>query len=166
MYSILHDIYPFNNNSFGLGAEAILQWKRQPSILDGDIIGLLAYDTPFYSVNHRFVTSQAVNHAETLNRHVSRFWTATSTAATSTGAATRSATSATRAAIEYPSTATNATKKSSSSSWGLLAGVVGVAAAGAAAYMAREKITESMTDAFAHLEFVSTLMDLNGCWER
>ncbi|KAG2224342.1 hypothetical protein INT45_006742 [Circinella minor] len=148
-----------------VSAEAILQWKRQPSVLDGDIIGLLAYDTPFYSVNHRFVTSQAVNHAETLNRHMSRIWTATSTATTSTAATSRSGTSVTRATIEYPSATTTATKKSSSS-WGLLAGVVGVAAAGAAAYMAREKITESMTDVFAHLEFVSTLMDLNGCWER
>ncbi|KAI9260698.1 hypothetical protein BDA99DRAFT_538291 [Phascolomyces articulosus] len=146
-----------------VAAEAILQWKQQPSILDGDIIGLLAYDTPFYSVNHRFVTSQALNHAGQINREVNRFWSATSSVTTAAAtAATRSTTGTRAAAIEYP----GAAKKTSSSKWGLLAGVVGVAAAGAAAYMAREKITASVTDAFDHLEFVSTLMDLNGCWER
>ncbi|KAI9493819.1 hypothetical protein BDB00DRAFT_821719 [Zychaea mexicana] len=149
-----------------VSAEAILHWKQNPEVLDADILGLIAYDTPFYSVNHRFVTTQALSHAEQVNRHVSRFWSATGAATTAATAASATTSRSTKAAaIEYPGTAATK-KKSSSSSWGLLAGVVGVAAAGAAAYMAREKITAGMTDVFDHLEFVSTLMDLNGCWER
>ncbi|KAI8149305.1 hypothetical protein BJV82DRAFT_587449 [Fennellomyces sp. T-0311] len=145
-----------------VSAEAIIHCKEHPGVLDAEILGLIAYDSPFYSVNHRFLTTQALTHAEQLNRHVSRFWPS----ATTTAAATRStAATASKAVakIEYPAAAT---KKSSGSSWGLLAGVVGVAAVGAAAYIAREKIQATMTDAFDHLEFVSTLMDLEGCWER
>lgn len=129
------------------------------------IIGLLAYDTPFYSLNHRFVSGTALSHMDKLNNHVSRFFTS-NTSSTSTSTTTTRSVSSTAKQITWTGAAASSTKKSSSSGWGLLAGVVGVAAVGAAAYLAKDVITSKVTDAMDHVEFVSTLMDFEACWER
>lgn len=101
-----------------------------------------------------------------LNNHVSRFFTS-NTSSTSTTTTSRSVSSTTKQITWTGAAAASSTKKSSSSSgWGLLAGVVGVAAVGAAAYLAKDVITSKVTDAMDHVEFVSTLMDFEACWER
>ncbi|CDH58013.1 hypothetical protein RO3G_00161 [Lichtheimia corymbifera JMRC:FSU:9682] len=158
-----------------VSAEVILRQKGQDLLgTKARIIGLLAYDTPFYSLNHRFVSGTALSHMDKLNNHVSRFFTSnTSTATTSSRSVSSTAkqitwtgaTSSTTTRAAAAAASTTATKKSSSG-WGLLAGVVGVAAVGAAAYLAKDVITSKVNDAMDHVEFVSTLMDFEACWER
>lgn len=142
-------------------AEVILRVYTSPDdnvLQGGHILGLVGFDSPFYSVNHRFVSSTALSHVETVNRHVSNFWSSATTRQTSTMASNRL--SLTWPEKQKPSL-------SSFSQWGgLLAGAVGVAAVGAAAYLAKDHIAASVTNVFDHLEFVSTLMDFNGCYER
>lgn len=127
--------------------------QQKEALQGAEILGLVAYDTPFYSVNHRCVSTTALSHVEQVNRHIGRPWRKPSSTATVTERSTLR--------IGWKES-----KKSTSSSWGLLAGAVGLAAVGAAAYFARDKISAGITNVFDHLEFVSTLMDLDGCWER
>lgn len=151
-----------------VSAEVILRQHGQDLLgSKARIIGLLAYDTPFYSLNHRFVSGTALSHMDKLNNHVSRFFSS-NTSSTSTTTSSRSVSSTTKQITWTGAAAASSTKKSSSSSsgWGLLAGVVGVAAVGAAAYLAKDVITSKVTDAMDHVEFVSTLMDFEACWER
>ncbi|ORY96259.1 hypothetical protein BCR43DRAFT_491374 [Syncephalastrum racemosum] len=153
-----------------VSGEAILEVQRRGSSALGNaaLLGLVAYDTPFYSVNHRFVSTTALSHAEVLTRNINRFWPNNSTAAS----ATARSVAAEPKQIGWTgsgassSTVTPTTTKKSSFGWGMLAGVAGVAAAGAVAYMAKDKISSSVTDVYDHLEFVSTLMDFEGCRER
>lgn len=159
-----------------LAAEVILRQKGQDLLgTKARVIGLLAYDTPFYSLNHRFVSGTALSHMDKLNNHVSRFFTSnTSTATTSSRSVSSTAkqitwtgaTSSTTTRAAAAAAASNTATKKSSSGWGLLAGVVGVAAVGAAAYLAKDVITSKVNDAMDHVEFVSTLMDFEACWER
>lgn len=144
--------------------EAILEVQRRGTSALGNaaLLGLVAYDTPFYSVNHRFVSTTALSHAEVLTRNINRFWPNNSTVA----ATTRSAASEPKQIGWTNAASGSSTTKKSSFGWGMLAGVAGVAAAGAVAYMAKDKITSSVTDVYDHLEFVSTLMDFEGCRER
>ncbi|KAG0193226.1 hypothetical protein DFQ28_006007 [Apophysomyces sp. BC1034] len=50
--------------------------------------------------------------------------------------------------------------------WGLFAGIAGVAAVGAVAYLTKDKIAAGLTSALDELEFVSDLADFNKCKER
>ena len=115
------------------------------------IIGMLAYDTPFYSVNHQLVTDQAKSGVETLNK-IGQFC--------SVGATALVGKSASRA-IEAPKKTTSGFK-----SWGLLAGAVGAVAVGAAAYMARDKISAALGDVYDEFTFIKDLTDIHGCDER
>lgn len=120
---------------------------------------MLAFDTPFYSINQNFVAEKAWSSVDQV-RGLGSLW--------NTGAATVTAAATATRAI----TATNNGRLSShgggssGKKWGLLAGVVGAAAVGAAAYMARDKIQTSLADVYDHLTFVSDLADMNGCDKR
>ncbi|KAI9311106.1 hypothetical protein BX666DRAFT_2021471 [Dichotomocladium elegans] len=153
----------FLGHSMGglVSAEVILEIKqRSPDFLgDAVIIGLIAYDTPFYSINHRFLSSTAATHIDTLTRHANKFMSPN----TSSDSATSLARSAV-AQITWPQA--NKATPSAPKGWGLLAGVVGAAAVGAAAYIAKDWIKAGVDDVFDHLEFVSTLMDFEGLNDR
>lgn len=151
-----------NTLQHNAAAETILRFYNNTNncneqLLGAQIIGMLAYDTPFYSINQNFVADRAWSGVDQLNREVSRYWN------TGNAAAGVTAASMTTRAI----TAGN-TKSSlgGNKKWGLLAGVVGAAALGAAAYMVREKITTTITDAYEQLTFISHLTDMNGCDQR
>ncbi|CAO3592908.1 unnamed protein product [Absidia cylindrospora] len=148
-----------------VGAETILYCKRQSSsnpLRTASIIGLLAYDTPFYSVNDGFISSTASSLVETIDRFLPSSSSSTAAAATATTAATVTSRAVTKQ--QQPAT----TKSSSSGSkWGLFAGTVGVlGVAAVGAYLARDKITSTASDAYDHLEFVSALMDHGQCHKR
>lgn len=117
---------------------------------------MLAFDTPFYSINQSFLADKAQTGFDQV-RGISSLW--------NTGAATLTAATATRA-ITTTSKSTQASSSGGSKKWGLLAGVVGAAAIGAAAYIAREKIQSTVTDAFEELTFISDLTDMHGCDQR
>ncbi|KAI8068189.1 uncharacterized protein B0P05DRAFT_475110 [Gilbertella persicaria] len=137
-----------------VAAETILRFhanQDQANILGAHIIGMLAYDTPFYSISRNFVANRARSGVDQV-RGLNTLW--------NTGAATVTAATATRA-ITAGSKANTSGKK-----WGMLAGVVGAAALGAAAYLARDQIQETITDAYDQLTFVSDLADMNGCDQR
>lgn len=165
-YSLV--ITKFTTMAKNIAAEMILRvyTSTDDNVLQGGrILGLIGFDSPFYSVNHRFVSSTALSHVETVNRHVSKFWSSTSTSSTTTRQTT--STTGNLLSLTWPENTTSKKLSSSSfSKWGLLAGAVGVAAVGAAAYLAKDHIAAGVTNIFDHLEFVSTLMDFNGCYER
>lgn len=117
---------------------------------------MLAFDTPFYSINQNFVTDRAWSGVDQMNREVGRLWNSGGAAATVTAA------TATSRAI----TASTTGNPGSARKWGLFAGVVGAAALGAAAYMARDTIQTTITDAYGQLTFISDLTDMNGCEQR
>lgn len=119
-------------------------------LLGASIIGMLAYDTPFYSIHHGLVTDQAKYGIEKFQK-VGQFC--------SLGASALMSTTATRA-IE------SSKRTGSTKSWGLLAGAVGAVAVGAAAYMARDKISATLVDAYDEFTFIKDLTDMHGCDER
>ncbi|CAO3665702.1 unnamed protein product [Rhizopus stolonifer] len=127
-----------------VAAETLLGFKNQ-DVLGAKIIGMLAYDTPFYSINHSLVADQAKSGMETFGK-VGQFLGASALVGT------------TSRAIEEP--------QKKKSSWGLWAGVGAVAVGAAAAYLARDKISETLSDAFDELTFVKDLSDMHGCDER
>ncbi|KAL0088481.1 hypothetical protein J3Q64DRAFT_1634895 [Phycomyces blakesleeanus] len=143
-----------------VSAEVILGLKKRlDDPLDGAfIVGLLAYDTPFYSVNVKYVSSRVISYAD----QASRFLQGSSSSSSTANA--RQIGNTAQAAVK--ATARTASSSSSSSGWGLFAGIVGVAAIGAAAYVGRELISNGINKAFDHLEFVNTLIDTQGCEER
>ncbi|KAI8388549.1 uncharacterized protein BYT42DRAFT_611582 [Radiomyces spectabilis] len=134
-----------------VAAETILQLhsRLDTPLGSAKIIGLLAFDTPFYSVNHDFVSTTAMSSVEQVGRFLQN-------------SSTQVSSSSSRTVTQVSTT----TKKKSMGGWGLLAGVVGVAAVGAAAYMTRDKIAASVTDMYNELEFVSALTDMNRCSQR
>lgn len=143
-----------------VSAETILRFYNNTNncaeqLLGAKIIGMLAFDTPFYSINQNFVADRAWSGVDQVNREVGRLWNAGGAAATVTAA------TATRAI-----TAGNTGSGGGGKKWGLLAGVVGAAALGAAAYMARDKIQTTISDAYNELTFISDLTDMNGCDQR
>lgn len=139
-----------------IAAETILLCQQHDQLLNGaKIIGMLAYDTPFYSINQNFVTERAWSGMNQV-RGLGNLW--------NSGAATVTAATATRAITAGNNKAAgggNSAKK-----WGLLAGVVGAAAVGAAAYVARDKIQATISEVYDELTFISDLTDMHGCDER
>ncbi|KAM3588979.1 hypothetical protein VKS41_001410 [Umbelopsis sp. WA50703] len=127
-----------------------------------NIIGLIAYDTPYYSLNHNVVSKPALEQFKQVPQHVSAGYqlynailpasAATATAATSTKRITDSATKATK------------------SRWGLYAGlaagVAATAAVAATAYVQRDRVTGGVTYLTEHLQFVSALANLSECRSR
>ncbi|KAI9478616.1 MAG: hypothetical protein EXX96DRAFT_571564 [Benjaminiella poitrasii] len=144
-----------------VSAETILRFhnsKKHQLLLNGEIIGLLAFDTPFYSINENFIADKAASGLEQV-RGFGNLWNA--------GAATVTAATATRAmTASTRNSASTAGNNSSTKKWGLFAGVVGAAALGTAAYIARDKIQATLTDVYDHLTFIKDLTDINGCDER
>ena len=146
---------------FFLAAETILRFYQNTDncnkqLLGAKIIGMLAFDTPFYSINKNFVADRAWSSVDQVNSNVGRFWNSGGAAATVAAA------TASRAITSSGSgNAGGGAKK-----WGLFAGVVGAAALGAAAYMARDTIQTTITDAYEQLTFISDLTDMNGCDQR
>lgn len=120
---------------------------------------MIAYDTPFYSINQNFVADKAWSSVDQMNKEVGRFWNTGNSAAAVTAATvtTKAITSGTSSS----SGGSNSVKK-----WGLFAGVLGAAAIGAAAYMARDQISATISEAFDQLTFISDLTDMNGCDQR
>ncbi|KAL7315625.1 hypothetical protein PS15m_004818 [Mucor circinelloides] len=146
-----------------VSAETILKFHNNKNgcsdqLQGAKIIGMLAFDTPFYSINQNFVAEKAWSSVDQV-RGLGNLW--------NTGAATVTAATATRAitANNHNSTVGRG-GGGSAKKWGLFAGVVGAAAIGAAAYIARDKIQTSLSDAYDQLTFISDLTDMNGCDQR
>ncbi|KAI8336776.1 hypothetical protein BC941DRAFT_428055 [Chlamydoabsidia padenii] len=148
------DIVLLGHSMGGLvGAETILFFdgRRQYDnpLRNASIIGLLAYDTPFYSVNEGFLSTTATSLVEKIDRYLP-------SAATVDGGVSRSLR---LTGSQQPS--------KSGSNWGLFAGAVGaIGVAAVGAYLARDKISSTASDAYDHLEFVSALMDRGQCHKR
>lgn len=146
-----------------IAAETILKFHNNKNdcadqLQGAKIIGMLAFDTPFYSINQNFVAEKAWSSVDQV-RGLGNLW--------NTGAATVTAATATRAiTANNHNSAVGRSGGGSAKKWGLFAGVVGAAAIGAAAYIARDKIQTSLSDAYDQLTFISDLTDMNGCDER
>ncbi|KAI7888796.1 uncharacterized protein EV154DRAFT_425029 [Mucor mucedo] len=144
-----------------VSAETILRFhdNKNNELLGAKIIGMIAYDTPFYSINQNFVADKAWSSVDQMNKEVGRYWNTGNSAAAVTAATVT--TKAITAGTSSSSSASNSVKK-----WGLFAGVLGAAAIGAAAYMARDQISATISEAFDQLTFISDLTDMNGCDQR
>ncbi|KAI8070936.1 hypothetical protein BC940DRAFT_294795 [Gongronella butleri] len=138
-----------------VAAETIFFFQRHAQLLKGaSILGLIAYDTPFYSVNHDAMSTTAMGHVERFSRFIPESFGGANNANTRTVGASSSSASRT-------------TALTSGQKWGLLAGAVGaIGAAAVGAYVARDQISSSLSDMYGHLEFVSVLMDTNGLSAR
>ncbi|CEP11609.1 hypothetical protein [Parasitella parasitica] len=146
-----------------VSAETILRFNDEKSacldqLQGASIIGMLAFDTPFYSINQNFVADKAWSSVDQV-RGLGNLW--------NTGTATIAAATATRAinASNHGSTS-GRSGGGSAKKWGLFAGVVGAAAIGAAAYVARDKIQATLADAYDQLTFISDLTDIHSCDQR
>lgn len=129
-----------------------------------NIIGLIAYDTPFYSLNHNVVSGPAWERFQ----QVHQTYSTVSTGYSLVSSILPSAATATAAASSSKKLLTDGAKKASKGSrWGLVAGVAaGVAATAAAAYMQRDRVTEGVTYLTEHLQFVSALAHSSDCRSR
>lgn len=123
---------------------------------------MLAYDTPFYSVNEGFLSSTASSLVEKIDRYLP-----SATAATAMGEMGTTRSLRLTGSQQGAATKSVAKASKSSSNWGLFAGAVGaIGVAAVGAYLARDKISSTASDAYDHLEFVSALMDHGKCHKR
>lgn len=122
-------------------------------MLGANMIGLLTYDTPFYSINRNFIAEKAWSGVDHMNRGIGDLWNA--------GAAICTAVTATKTMQRMSHLGAEAGKK-----WGIVAGIVSVTALGAAAFATRQKISSNITNAYQELTFVSDLTDIHGLNER
>ncbi|KAI7900777.1 uncharacterized protein BX663DRAFT_532179 [Cokeromyces recurvatus] len=148
-----------------VSAETILRFQdnKNNEKLKGKIIGLLAFDTPFFSINENFVTDKAVSSLEKV-RGLSTLWNTGTATMTTAATVAKSMT-----ASGHTNTTSNNNNRRSNNNvnkWGLFAGIIGAAAIGTTAYIARDKIQATLTDVYDHLTFISDLTDINGCDER
>lgn len=147
--------------SIHVAAETILRFhKNNNELLGAKIIGMIAYDTPFYSVNQNFVVDKAWSSMDQVNKEVGRYWNTGNSAAAVTAA------TVTTKAITSSGSNNNINGGGGMKKWGLFAGVLGAAAIGAAAYMARDQISATISEAFDQLTFISDLTDVHGCDQR
>lgn len=154
-------------------AEAILRFQPQDiesqtssyslSRTKPNIVGLIAFDTPFYSLNHSVVSSPAWDRFQQVNKHVSTGYDIMNALLPAT-AASATAAAGTKRITETANTAT------SKGGWGRFAGVAlgvaGAAAVAAAAYTQRERVSGSVTYLLEHLQFVSALANGSECRSR
>ncbi|ORX55732.1 hypothetical protein DM01DRAFT_1335124 [Hesseltinella vesiculosa] len=135
-----------------VGAESILHFQQHAHLLQrASIVGLIAYDTPFYSVNPDSISTTAMGHVERFSRYIpdTGLFGGNDTQSRGRNVISRS-----------PS-------MTSGQRWGMLAGAVGaLGAAAVGAYIARDQISSALSDAYGQVEFVSTLMDTEGLKER
>ncbi|KAG1464683.1 hypothetical protein G6F46_009329 [Rhizopus delemar] len=137
-----------------VAAETILRFaepEHTNELLGAKIIGMLAYDTPFYSINHHLVTDHAKDGLERFSR-IGQFCGLGATALISTTG----------------SRAIQISKRAGGSlgPWGLVVGAVGAVAVGTVAYMARDKISETIIGVYDEYTFIKDLTDMHGCDER
>ncbi|KAI8985866.1 hypothetical protein BDB01DRAFT_786602 [Pilobolus umbonatus] len=150
-----------------VAAETILRFNKQAEhdpLLGAAIVGLIAYDTPFYSINESFVAKRAVSEYGKVNKEIkemNQYWSMATSTLNS-----RSIQSGSSSSRTVTTTSKTTSGSSNGKKWGLLAGVLGVAAVGAVAYLARDKITSTLNDVYDELTFVKDLTDMHGCEER
>ncbi|KAG2178404.1 hypothetical protein INT44_001556 [Umbelopsis vinacea] len=156
-----------------VSAEAILRFQPQDiesqtssyslSRTKPNIVGLIAFDTPFYSLNHSVVSSPAWDRFQQVNRHVSTGYDIMNALLPAT-AATATAAAGTKRITETANTT------ASKGGWGRFAGVAlgvaGAAAVAAAAYTQRERVSGSVSYLLEHLQFVSALANSSECRSR
>lgn len=128
-----------------------------------NIVGLIAFDTPFYSLNHNVVSGPAWDRFQQVNKHVSTGYDIMSAILPATAA------SATAAAGNKRIT-DGGSKTAGKGGWGRFAGVAlgvaGAAAVAAAAYSQRDRVTSSVSYLLEHLQFVSALANRSECRSR
>ncbi|CAO3627376.1 unnamed protein product [Cunninghamella blakesleeana] len=165
-----------------VGADTIIHFNERKQfdnpLKKAEILGLIAFDTPFYSINHDSMSTTALSHVEKFTRALSPPSTPEPSSNSRgvsnnlpqltwlSGTPSLSTTSTTRSTTR--STTTSSSSSSSSSfKWGLFAtGAAAIGAAAVGAYMNRDKIAATFSDAYDQMEFVSTLADFNGCNKR
>ncbi|KAJ1958931.1 hypothetical protein IWQ62_004817 [Dispira parvispora] len=124
--------------------------------LDATVLGLVAYDTPFYGLNPSLITDTALQRASQATAQVSNYLPALGVAVPAvTSFFGSSQTTTARAAETSPSTGS----KWSAGKWGALAvgGFVASAAAAAVTYSQREHIQKGYEYFTSHLSFVGAL---------
>ncbi|ORY08271.1 hypothetical protein K493DRAFT_201154 [Basidiobolus meristosporus CBS 931.73] len=144
----------FNLRETSIGAsEGNRQWLPR-------IIGILAFDTPYYGVESNLFAETARSRATDLQSKYSSSISLMSTLASAARTATTN-TSTTNRAVGQDN------KAGSKLKWGVLGAVVAAtAAAGATAYWQREKLQNGMEYVTSHLEFVKSLTKQDQLRER
>ncbi|KAJ1906196.1 hypothetical protein IWQ60_012135 [Tieghemiomyces parasiticus] len=132
------------------------------------MLGLLAFDSPFYGINSSLWTDAAIERASAVSDQVSTYLPAITagTAAVSSFFGSKAASgSAPAAAVTTRSATTIANAASASSKWGIgkwgavaAGALVASAAAAAATYSQRTRIQDGIGYITGHLEFVSDLV--------
>ncbi|CAG8639303.1 2021_t:CDS:2, partial [Dentiscutata heterogama] len=136
-----------------LAAETILKYASQKDPIPPKIIGLFAFDTPYYGVHERVFSKATLERVSSVAQQVSSTYSLLSTVATAAGVMTNAATKKT------PATTATATKSSSYlglGTWGLAA-LAGAALVGGAVYMQKDNVSKGVEWLGSHLEFVGIL---------
>ncbi|RIB19811.1 hypothetical protein C2G38_2180846 [Gigaspora rosea] len=134
-----------------LAADTILKYASQESPTPPKIIGLFAFDTPYYGVHERVFSKATLERASSVAQQVSGAYSILTTAAglMSTVASTTKKTTA-------PTAATKSSSYFGFNKWGLAA-VAGAALVGGAVYMQKDNVSKSVEWLVSHLEFVGVL---------
>ncbi|RIA85627.1 hypothetical protein C1645_727537 [Glomus cerebriforme] len=149
-----------------LAADAIIKYAIHTESTPPKIVGLLAYDTPYFGVDHDVFTRAALGRAGKATRNITGAYTLLSNAATAGGfIATQETAVAAEKSVE--------TTQASESGWGkwsliagLAAGVTAIGAAMGAAYYNKDKVSQGAEVLGGYLEFVSVLFNPIGLKER
>ncbi|KAG9284401.1 hypothetical protein G9A89_023658 [Geosiphon pyriformis] len=156
--------FTFNITIPFLAADVILKYRSLGELGEPTprILGLLAYDTPYYGLDHHNMVTGAYSHAADMSEKASTtisFLTASALLAQTMWGSTSDETTS------KPSITMSSSSKPKSSSkgsgtlfkWATAAAAVG--AIGAATYMYREKVSEGMEWVTSHLKYVGVLVD-------
>ncbi|KAJ1968251.1 hypothetical protein H4R35_006482 [Dimargaris xerosporica] len=158
-----------------LAADAILHWQKKQSSLvsrkedrrqalrventTASVVGLIAFDSPFYGVNSTLWTDTAVERATQVTSQVNSYMpmlTTVGTAAASWFAASKPSPT-TASAVRQ--TTVPSSSRWGAAKWGALAvGGLAASAAAAATYAHRDKIQTGVQYITSHLEFVGALV--------
>ncbi|CAG8636926.1 9989_t:CDS:2, partial [Scutellospora calospora] len=132
-----------------LAADTILKYASQECPTAPKIIGLFAFDTPYYGVHENVFSKAALERVGSVAQQVSSTFTLLSTAATASGILSSTA----------AKNATSTTASNSSfgfSKWGLAA-LAGAALVSGAVYMQKDNVGKGVEWLGSHLEYVGVL---------
>ncbi|KAJ1654716.1 hypothetical protein IWQ61_005398 [Dispira simplex] len=144
------------HNKLHLTSDTVMTSSSDLRDLDAVVLGLVAYDTPFYGLNPSLITDTALQRASQATAQVSNYLPALGVAVPAVTSFFSSSQTTTARAAE---TSNSMGSKWTTAKWGALAvgGLMASAAAAAVTYSQREHIQKGYEYFTSHLSFVGAL---------
>ncbi|OZJ02133.1 hypothetical protein BZG36_04582 [Bifiguratus adelaidae] len=137
-----------------VGADVILRLHGLRHEVMENVLGLLAFDTPFYSLHSDVIAQTALQRVEgSLPISISDGYSIVSTVVPAANAVTAASPS-----LKNMFRRAASSVAANGRTWGTIAGVAGAATAVGVALSQRNKVTEGSTWVFEHMQFVSALI--------